>query len=140
MCKVENIKVVDLFLGNATFTIENSKTKNRFTFKIKELPKKYANNKEIHFISVLSGSDNDSDYRFFGTVFDKNRYSHSKKSKITEDAQSVLVFKYLLSKMNSALPECINIYHKGKCLRCGRTLTVPESIVSGFGPECIKYV
>jgi len=32
------------------------------------------------------------------------------------------------------------VFHEGACGRCGRTLTVPESIASGFGPECIRYV
>jgi len=26
---------------------------------------------------------------------------------------------------------------KERCGRCGRVLTVPESVESGFGPECI---
>ena len=29
-----------------------------------------------------------------------------------------------------------NLHHEGRCGRCGRKLTVPESIESGFGPEC----
>src|SRR5882672_9405186 len=32
----------------------------------------------------------------------------------------------------------IEIWHSGSCGRCGRTLTVPESVLSGFGPECIN--
>jgi hypothetical protein len=38
------------------------------------------------------------------------------------------------------LPESLEIWHEGSCLRCGRKLTVPESIESGYGPECIKSV
>lgn len=35
---------------------------------------------------------------------------------------------------------CVEIWHEGKCGRCGRQLTVPESIESGFGPECVKMI
>jgi hypothetical protein len=34
---------------------------------------------------------------------------------------------------NHGQSEQIKIYHEGKCARCGRPLTVPESIESGFG-------
>ncbi|MGQ4872128.1 MAG: DUF6011 domain-containing protein, partial [Candidatus Thorarchaeota archaeon] len=38
------------------------------------------------------------------------------------------------SVYNVALPEKVRIWHEGKCGRCGRRLTVPESIESGYGP------
>jgi hypothetical protein len=30
----------------------------------------------------------------------------------------------------------LEVWHEGRCGRCGRRLTVPESIESGLGPEC----
>jgi hypothetical protein len=47
------------------------------------------------------------------------------------------LFGHLLERR--PLPRC-TVHHEGRCGRCGRTLTVPESIESGFGPECINYV
>jgi hypothetical protein len=41
---------------------------------------------------------------------------------------------------NGNLPEQVEVHHEGRCGRCGRALTVPESIESGFGPECINHV
>lgn len=35
------------------------------------------------------------------------------------------------------LPEC-EVWHEGRCGRCGRKLTVPESIETGIGPDCAK--
>lgn len=29
-----------------------------------------------------------------------------------------------------------NIFHAGKCCRCGRFLSTPESVANGIGPEC----
>ena len=46
--------------GNATFTVLNPDTGNRFTFKIRR--KEVEENKELFFVGLLSGSDNESDY------------------------------------------------------------------------------
>ena len=34
----------------------------------------------------------------------------------------------------------LEVWHEGRCGRCNRALTVPESIASGIGPECAKHV
>jgi hypothetical protein len=34
------------------------------------------------------------------------------------------------------LPKGLKVHHEGRCCRCGRKLTVPESIETGLGPEC----
>ena len=34
-----------------------------------------------------------------------------------------------------SMPANVEINHEGRCGRCGRALTVPESVASGIGPE-----
>jgi hypothetical protein len=34
------------------------------------------------------------------------------------------------------LPGSVDVLHSGRCGRCGRTLTTPDSIERGLGPEC----
>lgn len=34
----------------------------------------------------------------------------------------------------------VEVWHEGSCGRCGRKLTVPESIANGLGPECAEKV
>lgn len=115
--------------GNALFTCRNTKTGNRFTFKVTKHRKD-----DIFFVKVLTNPDV---YEFIGSV--RTNYKHSVKSRISDDAQSVQVFKYIVSKLKSnTLPGFIEIWHEGRCGRCGRVLTVPESIETGFGPECSK--
>lgn len=36
------------------------------------------------------------------------------------------------------LPEQVQFWHEGRCGHCGRRLTVPASINTGFGPDCAK--
>lgn len=117
--------------GKSFFTIKNPKTSNRFTFKCVKHKEK-----DIFFVSVLTGPDK---YDFTGTIFEDMTYSHSSKSNIGSDSQSNKVFKYVFTSLkNKTLPEFIQIWHSGKCGRCGRKLTTPESIQSGYGPGCLK--
>ena len=122
--------------GKALFTLANEETGNRFTFKVS---KRKESNKDMFFVSLLNGPDNYSNYMYVGTIFDKN-FRLTRNSKVTQAAPSFKAFKWLWSMINgdNQLPEQIKIYHKGKCARCGRRLTVPESIESGFGPHCFE--
>ena len=123
-----------IFAGNSLFTVLNTKSNNRFTFKVKKNTKSES---EMHFVKVLTNPDI---YEFTGTCFDK-RYKHSQKSRISSDAQSVVVFNWIVNHLQAGtLPEFIDIWHEGRCGKCGRTLTVPQSIEIGIGPECLKSV
>jgi hypothetical protein len=120
-----------IFGENALFTIKNPKTENRFTFKVTKHKKE-----DIFFVKVLTNPDL---YEFVGSVRIGNKYKHSTKSRISDNAQSVKVFDFVLNKLISKnLPDFIEIWHEGKCCKCGRTLTTPESIQRGIGPECFR--
>lgn len=121
-----------IFAGNSTATFVNTKTNNRFTFKVKQ--KKDSN---LFFVSVLTNPDT---YTYIGTVIN-GQFKHGKKSKITKDAQSVRVFDYVFNNLvSNSLPNFIEVWHEGRCGKCGRNLTVPGSIANGLGPECIKSI
>jgi hypothetical protein len=103
---------------------------NRFTFKVKKHKVD-----DVYFVSVLTNPDV---YQFLG-IIKNQKFTHSKSSKISKDAQSFRVFDYVFFNLcKGTLPEFIEIWHEGKCGKCGRTLTVPLSIETGFGPECQK--
>jgi len=122
--------------GNAVFTLRNLDTGNRVTYKVVK-----PRGDSPHFVRVLTGPDNEGDYSFLGTIFDETRYRYGRKSRIGRDAMSARVFEWAWPRMmTDTLPEQVEFYHEGQCGRCGRRLTVPESIESGFGPECIKYI
>lgn len=131
---MEELKDLELLLaGKAIFTVQNEETGNRFTYKIKA-----ADNNRLYFVSVLVGADNYNNYNYIGTIGALNRrYSHGKSSSIKTSAQSDIVFKWVWERIvSNTLPEVVKIYHMGKCCRCGRKLTTPESIKSGIGPKC----
>lgn len=127
-----------MLAGNATFTARNRVTGKRFTFKIRRSKTALT---PVHFVSVLYGSDNNADYTFFGTIFDEKTFVHSKKSTLKKDDIRVVGFKFIWEHLlANALNPDMEIWHEGSCGRCGRLLTVPESILSGYGPECIGLV
>ena len=118
--------------GKAIFTIQNVETGNRFTYKAKK-----ADNKDIWFVSVLNGPDNYTNYRYIGCLFGDD-FKRTAKSRITDQAPSYKAFAWTWNRLRKAnLPQNIEIHHEGRCGRCGRRLTTPESIESGFGPICI---
>lgn len=119
-----------IFAGNSTFTLLNSESGNRFTFKVKK-----AKDSNLFFLSVLTGPDQ---YSYLGTI-SNGIYKHGNKSNFSAGVQSEKVFSYVLNKLKSgSLPEFVEVWHEGKCGKCGRALTVPSSIETGIGPECIK--
>jgi len=135
---IETIDALYTFIlgGFAIFTIVNTKTGNRFTYKV--VSKEVSEGRTLYFVSVLTGSDNNKDYSFLGTIFDNGQYYHGKRSRISKDAQSAKAFQWLLNRLDSHTDlGPVEAYHEGRCGRCGRKLTTPESIKSGFGPVCL---
>lgn len=139
--KVELEKSLELILaGNCTITFKNELNQKRFTYKIK----KFKRNENLFFVHVLSGCNNEKDYSYLGRIIVKNleqkqiEFDSSKGSKISTDALSFKGFKYLIeaTTIHHKMNENMCIYHEGKCARCGRKLTDPDSIIRGIGPEC----
>jgi hypothetical protein len=119
-----------MFAGKSIVTFLNTKTGNRFTFKIKA-----AKDSNMFFVSILNGPEN---FTYIGTCIE-GKFRHGSKSNISADAQSVKVFDFVLTKLVlGTLPEFVEVWHEGHCGKCGKRLTVPSSIKNGLGPECIK--
>lgn len=137
--------------GNATITVVSKATSKRFTFKFGR-PKDWQGptpQKPVApiFASLLSGADNEGDYTYLGTIWPENNmfadgplvYRHGTKSRVTFSAESVKALAWFIMKALAADDKFaqVEVWHEGRCGRCGRKLTVPSSIESGYGPECI---
>lgn len=127
-----------LFAGNATLTLVSQKTGTRFTYKIRA-PEAGCNRR---FVGLLSGPDNTEAYVYMGLLEhdetqDSFRFFPTTKSRVGRDAPSWKAFAWTLQKLcKHEMPEQLEVWHEGRCGRCGRKLTVPESIASGLGPVC----
>ena len=114
--------------GNATLTLVSNKTQTRFTYKVS------ANRADsaMHFVSLLRGADNESDYSYLGRIAANGELYIGRKTPkagdIGRDAPSALAFDYAyqwLTKRN-AIPPLLEVWHEGRCGRCNRKLTVPR--------------
>lgn len=134
-----------ILAGKAIFTVVSRKTGTRFTFKASrpEIDQANPNAKRPTWVSVLSGSDNSGDYAFMGTLWEDAQWGFtfrtSAKARVGNDAPSRKAFDWIVKGLSSnqeKLFQAAEFWHEGRCGRCGRRLTVPSSIASGFGPEC----
>ena len=131
-----------IMAGDAIFSLKNTLNGHHLTYRMELAP----NSTDFWFVKVLAGSDNTSDYAYLGTVKDDKytaglSFKRGVKSKIGEDATSAVTARWFFDKLNKgALPASLEVWHEGRCGRCARKLTVPESIDAGIGPECAKHM
>lgn len=128
-----------ILAGKATVTLKSLKTGAHFTYRISASP-----DKSCHFVALLSGPDNEGDYKYLGRIARSMFWAGRKVPKagdIGRDAPSMRAFAWAWQQIvRGALPDSLEVWHEGRCGRCARKLTVPSSISSGFGPECITKV
>ena len=124
--------------GNARVTLVSGATGARFTYRICASKRRDGDDRPpVHFVAVLSGPDNDADYTFLGTVFADGTYRPGRNSRIAKDAPSARAFDWAWGYLtDDRLPPGAEVWHEGRCGRCGRSLTVPESVATGLGPIC----
>lgn len=127
-----------LFGGNAIMTFESKKTGVRYTFKVT-----LSDDQKTYFVSLLTGPDNTADYSYVGIIpaNAKSDFRLTKKSRMTPDSTPVRAFRWVHDALShEILPGGVTLWHEGRCGRCKRVLTVPSSVESGFGPECITKI
>ena len=126
--------------GRAFFTIVSKRTGRRFTYCV-ENPKDRVD-RVVYFVKVLTGQNNESDYQYLGTIFDNLHFSRTGASRIDSMAESHVAFQwfwnYVVRPERDDTMDQVEVWHEGRCCRCGRKLTVPESVESGVGPECAR--
>lgn len=129
------VTVAFMLAGNAHVTFQSRRTGTRFTYKVTAAGRREGpTGGPSHFVAVLTGPD---DYSYLGCIYGRKAYAHGRKSRISRDATSAVAFTWVWSKLTAGEmhPE-LAVYHEGRCGKCGRRLTTPESIATGLGPVC----
>lgn len=123
---------------NGRITLHNPATGNHRTFQIRTIPEDstFAPGKRV--VELLTGPDNESNYRGFGFVDVRvgGFVEIHLWRKATEADANFKAFADMLLRPVAYAARGIEYLFEGRCRRCNRALTTPESIKRGIGPVC----
>ena len=161
--QINNLRVVRQFFqpttASTTVTVVSKKTGTRFTYDVKRKePRPGSPADEVWYVDLLNGPDNRDDFTPLAvltrgkitadsTEIGPLVYHHAARSRIGDDAPSARGLRWIVNHVVAANDEAaqraleqFEVYHEGRCARCGRKLTVPHSIQVGLGPDCEEKV
>ena len=132
-----------ILAGNAYFTVRSAKTGTRYTYRVNRADCTRCGKKDCqcwahptYFVALLTGPDNEGDYTYLG-MLRENLFRLTWASKMDDGSRPVRAFRWVWGALSvGRYPAQVEIWHEGRCGRCGRKLTVPESVERGIGPEC----
>lgn len=125
-----------IFGGNARVTLTSAVSGDHYTYRVAQKTNDDGSVTPF-FISVLTGPDNWANYSYIGIVPDGDRTHLVPGKKGKPGTPSFVAFGWALKHLVAgAIPESLTIQHEGRCCRCARLLTHPDSIALGIGPEC----
>jgi hypothetical protein len=129
--------------GKAILTVENPEG-DHVTFRIAAPSEGNKINREspVRFVGVMTGSDNEAHYSYIGMLDKVNGVKPTKASKIPLDDVRAAAAAWAIRQCikGATIPPGYKIRHSGCCLRCGRTLTNPDSLDVMYGPECAEKI
>jgi hypothetical protein len=111
--------------GKATFTLVSRKTGARFTYRARK-------GDHTTFYELLIGPDNTESYLYIGHA----ATSHLAPSNSVPSPSKAALTWFLRRLHQDGDLSDIEFWHSGRCSKCGRLLTDPESIRAGMGPKC----
>lgn len=133
-----------ILAGNAYFTVRSVKTGTRYTYRVNRAKCSRCGKTDCqcwaypnYFVALLTGPDNTEDYQYLGMLGQAHEFRLTRASRMDDASAPVKAFKYVWGWLQRGqMPPQCEIWHEGRCGRCGRRLTVPESVERGIGPEC----
>jgi len=142
-----------LTAGCAIFTVEPS---NHFNEVMRQLGRDSSDHytyriesndsRSLYFLQMLTGPDNTNDYTYVGLLnLNQGSIHMTKASQLPINSTPVQIAQRVLQRIFAGQSEEIEktgwkVHHAGRCGRCGRTLTTPDSCETGIGPECRKIL
>ena len=127
--------------GKALFTVVHDIVGYKYTYSVIRA----TNGEKVYDIwyvnSLYKIQKNNWKYVYIGTIFGES-FRRTTNSVAINRGENFDLFAHIIDKINEGkpLPNFIKVYHANQCGRCGRMLTVPSSVKSGFGPVCIKHL
>jgi hypothetical protein len=135
-----------LYAGDAVLTLESRKTGKHFTYRVSRAEGRDGEPVDRWFASILADGDR---WVYAAMIYPAERGKlhttvSTKASKFSCDAPSRRALDFLLGQMQAKTVEPVHadlvVRHEGRCGRCRRPLTRPDSIDRGIGPECAEIM
>lgn len=129
--RLENIRAIGFIkAGKSHVTLKSLKTGKHYTYRITK-----SKDGNVWFVGVLY-NPNDSRYQYLGLINKENEFKLTYASRLG-NCSSFAAFKWAWNHIvENTVPDSLEIWHEGRCGRCGRRLTDPTSIETGYGPHC----
>lgn len=127
--------------GRAVFTIKSLVSGKHITFKARVKKSDNPVRPPVTFVSVRTGGAGKNQWGYLGILTEHNTLRQTHKSVYADGAVEARALGFALANLRSGrLPPQAELWHEGKCGRCSRALSDPESVARGFGPECIGKI
>ena len=138
-------KLTDRFLlaGKAIFTVSNSKG-GHYTFKLRKIDSEYPQGSgkiSTAFFLHVKATGGTYPFRYVGLANSTTgAVKCTAKSEFVPGSKEYDVGQWALQTVigGKLIPDGYDIEHAGRCGKCGKMLTDPESLERGIGPECWK--
>ena len=125
-----------MLAGRSTVTLVSLRTGARFTYGVRRVYPGVP----LYSVGLLAGPDNERDYKRLAKICD-GRVSLVANSCAGEGSPSYVALRWVWEHLSrGAMPPRVEVWHEGRCGRCGRKLTVPGSIEVGIGPDCLAQM
>lgn len=116
------------------FTVRSKKTGKDYTFKVNSKP---YNGRVYHHVKVETQY---MEFQYLGFLSNDGKIVRKGQS---VDSPSAVAASWVLAKIQNkdfgSLDTQVDMFHLGKCICCGRTLTDATSIELGIGPKCRAF-
>lgn len=128
-----------MFGGMTRVSLFSKRTGTRHYYQVHEATK----NHHIYYVQYIQGYNTKKQKKLYiGTIFDYNRFAITRKSQLDYGSEQVQAFSWVFTHLCAGtLPtHLVEVAHLGLCAGCGRHLTNPDSMQTGFGPTCYKRI
>lgn len=115
-------------------TVKNTNRGTHRTFRIRTQKEDATFAPGQRILSLLTGPDNNSSYTQIGFVQPNGMITLWARYRTEGYLKLVDVLTRITHWQNNGF----EYMYEGRCCRCFRRLTTPESIANGIGPECAK--
>lgn len=122
---------------NGYYTIQSRTTGEHRTFLIRTQASDAEFAPGLRLLALLTGPNNEEDYKAFAFVEDDGIHVwNSMRGEGLWEKYAEMIWSLALDAGFSPWAKNYSIMEEGRCLRCNRLLTTPESVSSGIGPVC----